>query len=67
MNKKPSVKKIGQPGRSETDWSAGQPGEILKFSGRVVKIMIGSISGMYAPTEALSTNPFKILTNLYSS
>ena len=38
---KPSVKKIGRPGRSET----GQPAMILKFTGRVEKILTGSISG----------------------
>ena len=39
-----SVKKTGRPGRSETGRLAGQPAMILKGTGRVEKILIGSIS-----------------------
>ena len=37
-----SIKKTGGPGRSVT----GQPAEILNFTGRVEKILTGSISGL---------------------
>ena len=39
-------KKTGRPGRSETGWPAGQPAMILKFTGRVEKILTGSISDL---------------------
>ena len=39
-------KKNGLPGRSETGRPAGQPAMILKFTGRVEKILTGSISDL---------------------
>ena len=41
---KPSVKKTGRLGRSETGRPAGQSAMILKFTGRVEKILTSSIS-----------------------
>ena len=37
-------KKTGRPGRSEVGRPAAQPAMILKFTGRVEKILTGSIS-----------------------
>ena len=38
--------KTGRPGRSETGLPASQPAMILKFTGRVEKILTGSISAL---------------------
>ena len=47
-------KKTGRPGRSETGRPAGQPAMILKFTGRVEKILTGSIS---ATTQVVLLSP----------
>ena len=44
--------KAGRPGRSETGRPAGQPAEILKFTGLVEKILTGSISDLPACKKA---------------
>ena len=46
-------KNTGRPGRLETSRLAGQPAMILKFTGRVEKILTGSISGLYTLTRCL--------------
>ena len=52
---KPSAKKTGRPGRSETGRPAGQPAMILKFTGRVGKILTGSISEVhYTPVISMT-------------
>ena len=51
---RPGRSETGRPGRSETGRPAGQPAMILKFTGRVEKILTGSISATGAMRNHLS-------------